>query len=158
MAVAAHPEHAALWHRVAEGEPTDWDALFGGYAAVVDFPACGFYAELAARYPDAQVVLTVRDPDRAWERVRDTIHRLSTAADSPLPAELRRAFEVGVWQRIFRGAFEDRANATAVFAGWPDEVRRRIPADRLLVWDVADGWPPLCGFLKVEVPDQPFPS
>jgi hypothetical protein len=37
------------------------------------------------------------------------------------------------------------------------EVQDTVPADRLLVWSVSDGWEPLCEFLEVPVPDTPFP-
>jgi hypothetical protein len=156
--VERHPEHVGLWRDVADGRPPNWDAIFAAYESCVDFPACVLYAELMDAYPEAQVVLTVRDPDRAYDRVRDTIYRLSTVPDSPLPAELREAFGALVWDRVFKGAFENRAEAIAVYRRWNDEVEARVPSDRLLVYDVDEGWEPLCGFLGRDVPAEPFPS
>jgi hypothetical protein len=45
-----------------------------------------------------------------------------------------------------------------VFRRRVDMVRDALPADRLLVFDVAQGWGPLCEFLGVEPPaGEPFP-
>jgi hypothetical protein len=156
--VQEHPEQIGFWQSVADGATPDWDALFGRYESCVDFPACVFYAEVADAYPEAKVLLTVRDPQRAYERVRETIYRLTTEPDSPLPAELRDVFQQLVWNRLFGGSFEDRGAAIAIYEGWNDEVRARVPAKRLLVYDVAAGWDPLCAFLDREVPAEPFPA
>src|SRR5215469_10465769 len=56
-----HPEHWPLWQAAAAGQPVDWDAIFAGWGATTDAPACMFYKELAARYPDAKVILGLRD-------------------------------------------------------------------------------------------------
>src|SRR6266496_3478468 len=60
--IQQHPEQTAFWQAVANGGPDDWDALFSAYESSVDFPACVVYAELMEAYPDAKVLLTVRDP------------------------------------------------------------------------------------------------
>src|SRR6266511_1189147 len=156
--IQQHPEQTAFWQAVANGGPDDWDALFGAYESSVDFPACVVYAELMEAYPDAKVLLTVRDPERAYERVRETIYRISTSPDSPFPAALRQVFDTLVWDRVFGGDFDDRASALAAHRRWDDDVKARVPADRLLVYDVDDGWEPLCGFLGENVPAEPFPA
>jgi hypothetical protein len=156
--VAKHPEQAQLWRDVAAGEPVPWDAIFGRYESCVDFPACVFYAELMDGYPDAKVLLTVRDPERSYERVHETIFKLSTADDSPLPPALREAFASIVWDGLFEGRFEDRTHAVGVFRDWVDEVSSRVPTERLLVYDVAEGWAPISRFLGVGVPEAPFPD
>jgi hypothetical protein len=156
--IQQHPEQTAFWKGVADRGADDWDALFDAYASSVDFPACVVYAELLEAYPDAKVLLTVREPERAYERVRETIYKISTGPDSPLPAELRHVFDELVWNRVFGGAFEDRARAVATYRRWDDGVKARVPAERLLVFDVDEGWEPLCSFLGRDVPDEPFPS
>jgi hypothetical protein len=156
--VREHPEQVALWQEVADGRPPDWDALFAEYESCVDFPACVVYADLMEAYPEAQVLLTVRDPERAYDRVRDTIYKLTTTPDSPLPVELREAFDRLVWDRVFEGAFENRAKAIDVYRRWNDDVHARVPGERLLVYDVDEGWEPLCRFLGRDVPAEPFPS
>jgi len=63
--------HGPFWReamrRKAQGEPIDWEAAFADYRATVDFPAANFWAELAQAYPEAKVVLTVRDPNRWYD-------------------------------------------------------------------------------------------
>jgi hypothetical protein len=155
--VQEHPEQTSLWQALAAGA-CDWHALFGPYASCVDFPACVFYAELLDAYPDAKVLLTVRDPERAYERVRESIYKLTTSPGSPLPAGLLQVFRDVVWAGLFGSVFEDRAHALDVYRRWNDEVATRVPADRLLVFDVDEGWEPLCGFLDRDVPEEPFPD
>ena len=91
--VFEHPEHAGFWQAAWRGEPVDWDGLLGGYEAAVDWPACTFYEELLQRYPDARVLLSVRDPERWYESTRDTIYQINLVQDhrrlSTLPRGLR---------------------------------------------------------------------
>jgi Sulfotransferase domain len=170
--VFAHPEHADLWLAAWRGEPVDWDAFLGDYESAVDWPACTFYEELLERNPDAKVILTVRDPDRWYESTRSTIYELSMVATrSPLfslvfgAIRLLRFGKLGrgnmaeeiIWDGTFDGRFEDKPYAIEVFERHNEEVRRRVPPDKLLVYEVSEGWEPLCEFLGVEVPDAPFP-
>src|SRR5438876_6013583 len=91
--VQKHPEQTAAWKAVVDGGTADWDAIFAGYESCVDFPVCAVYRELMEAYPEAKVLLTVRDPGQAYDRVRDTIYRLTAAPDSPLPKELREVLD-----------------------------------------------------------------
>jgi Sulfotransferase domain len=123
------------------------------------------------RYPDAKVILTVRDPERWYESVRGTIYNVQSVASSlvltlsglfvPRVNQLRRVARMSsklAWEDVFGGRFEERGYATGVFERWNDEVKRRVPAERLLVYEVKDGWEPLCDFLGVAVPEgKPFP-
>ena len=168
----AHPGHADSWEAARRGEPVDWDGFLGGYGATVDWPGCTFYEELMGRYPDARVLLNVRGSGRWYTSMRDTVYELSRiTGDSPLSrqtfgllglfvpavgkvARLNRAL---LWQDTFDGRFEDEDYAKAVFERHNAEVRRKVPPEKLLVYEVKDGWQPLCDFLGVEVPDKPFP-
>jgi hypothetical protein len=170
--VFEHPEHAGFWQAAWRGEPVDWDGLLGGYEAAVDWPACTFYEELLQRCPDARVLLSVRDPERWYESTRDTIYqiskitagsRLSRAVFAFVGLFVSGVFEIGrmgneiIWQGTFDGRFEDRSHAIEVFVRHNEEVKRRVPAEKLLVFEVKEGWGPLCEFLGAEVPDKPFP-
>jgi hypothetical protein len=170
--VFAHPEHADFWISAWRGEQADWDGVLGGYEAAVDWPACTFYEELMERCPDAKVLLSVRDPERWYESTRSTIYELSMTFDrSPIFravfalisllvfggfARTNMVNEI-IWQGTFDGRFEDRRHAIEVFERHNEEVRRRIPPGRLLVYEVKEGWGPLCEFLGVPEPEQPFP-
>jgi hypothetical protein len=173
--VFANPKHADFWKSAWRGEPVDWDGVLGSYGAAVDWPACAFYAELMERHPDAKVLLSVRDPEKWYESVRSTIYELGRiSTGSPLSRLsfallsllVFGAFKTGqgpmteeiVWQGTFDGKFEDKHRAIEVFNRHNEEVRRRVPQGQLLIYEVKEGWGPLCEFLGVEEPDKPFPS
>ncbi len=143
------------WEAVIRGEPVRWDAIFTGYQASVDWPACAFYQELMRAYPDARVLLTVRDPERWYESVKSTIYR----APDNVPADNSHARMIStlIWQGTFNGKFEDKDYALGIFNQHNEEVRHYVPPEKLLVYDVKEGWEPLCTFLGVAVPDKPFP-
>ena len=163
LEVVASLDQARAWDAAARGEPVDWDRIFAGYRATVDLPGCVFYRELLAKYPEAKVILTVRDPERWYDSVRQTIHFASNTFPkwavvlSPRMLVFQRMLD-RLWERLFRGRFEDRAFAIEVFNRHNKQVCRDVPADRLLVYEVSQGWGPLCAFLGVPVPEgKPFP-
>lgn len=150
-----HPETAPQWEAAAEGKPVDWEALLAGYRAAVDWPVCHFYRELARIYPNAKVILTVRDPESWFRSTQSTIFapELVAQVDSrPIGGFLKKAVFP-----MFGGRMHDRENAVAVYERHNAEVRRTITAERLLVYDAAQGWEPLCGFLGVPAPAESFP-
>ncbi len=69
---AGSRRNVPLWLDAIDGQP-DWDAIFAGFRSTTDYPACNYWRELAAHYPDAKVVLTVRDPDSWFDSVSETI-------------------------------------------------------------------------------------
>jgi hypothetical protein len=170
--VLAHPEHTSFWISAWRREPADWEGVLGVYEATMDWPACTFYGELMERHPDAKVILSVRDPERWYESVRNTIYELSVIVPRhPIyrigytlvclfvlrgPGNIDLADEI-IWQGTFDGRFEDENHAIEVFERHNAEVQQRVPENRLLVYDVKSGWGPLCEFLGVEEPDEPFP-
>ncbi len=153
------PDRARLFHKAADGDLGSLDAALDGYRSTVDWPGTYFWRELVARHPDAKVVLTARDPQQWYDSVHRTIYRAATAprpADDDLATAIDMAHAV-VWDGTFAGRFADRDFAVRVFTGHHDAVRREVPAGRLLEYEVTQGWAPLCGFLGVPVPDEPFP-
>lgn len=165
-----HPEHLPLWEAAVRGEPVDWEALFGGYRSAVDWPSAASYGELMERYPEAKVILTVRDSEQWYRSTEGTIYAMRETQRTfafrlmgalvPFVRNVRRATGVVddlAWEGIFGGRFEDREHAISVFDRLNEEAERRVPPDRLLVYDVKEGWGPLCSFLGVEAPDEPFP-
>lgn len=161
--VIRHRGHVDVWHRVGQGEGADWQDVFADFESAVDFPASVVYRELLEAFPDAMVVHTVRDPERWYDSTFETIYQGRTL----VPGWLRRVcppagrfaemVDLLVWDGIFDGRFEDRAYAVARFDEWTAEVVATVPADRLLVFDVRDGWRPLCDFLGLLQPDTEFP-
>jgi hypothetical protein len=159
------------WREALEGKG-DWDDIFGHFQASVDWPGAFFYRDLMEAYPDAKVLLSVRDGE-AWERsMGETIwgifygdmmiHDLSTAWSRVDPKwasyiNLMKA----MWQKSGLLAGEDEGTGMGTMARamerYNEEVKRTVPADRLLVWSPGDGWGPLCEFLDVPVPGVPVP-
>lgn len=166
-----HPEHLEAWRAAVRGEPVDWEGPLKHYRSTLDWPGAPFYEKMMRAYPEAKVILTVRDPNRWYESTRNTIYEMNGTASSPLftlmswfvprVRNVKRA--VGIvddlaWRDTFGGRFEDREHAISVFNEWNEGVKRRVPAEKLLVYDVKEGWGPLCAFLGVEVPEgEPFP-
>lgn len=165
--VFKHSERAALWEEAfattRRGEAFEWERLFAGYAATADWPAAFFWRELAADYPDAKVVLSIRDPEAWYESMRRTVYalrhdselarRLAQAVGAPSFADwMPRLTDQIIWEGTFDGRFEDRAHALRVFADHAAAVAAAIPPERLLVFEARDGWEPLCRFLGVPVP------
>src|SRR4051812_14465442 len=70
-----HAEQVRYWEQASAGQPVDWDTLFEGYQSIVDYPGCRYYRELLAHYPDAKVLLTVRNPESWYESARETIYQ-----------------------------------------------------------------------------------
>jgi hypothetical protein len=153
LEVFAHPETVPLWVAAGDGRP-DWDAIFDGYASMVDHPGCMYWRQLAQHYPDAKVLHTVRDPDKWFDSTQATIFNPDRPAPPP-GADMGRFFDhLAAW---YGGDRHDRAFMTDFFRRHTEAVTAGVPKDRLLVFDVADGWAPLCPFLGVPVPETPFP-
>jgi hypothetical protein len=160
-----------LWQRVAEGDP-DWEAIFGDAQSTCDFPSGFYYRELIDYYPEAKVVLSVRSADGWVKSMRDTIWPVYFGPSAMHHVcEARRAVDPN-WDHYIRTMFaitfhpqtgplgkdhESDAGLAASMERWNDEVKATVPAERLLVWEPADGWEPLCEFLDVAVPDGPVP-
>jgi hypothetical protein len=173
--VIAEPRRVRQWLDIGEGRARNWDEIFDGFQSAVDWPASAYWRELAQHHPQAKIVLTVRDPGRWYESVRDTIFAGALAERRPMPAHRRlvrrlvalrapdfalypKMSRATVMDRVFDGRIDDRAHVIDVYHRHIAEVRATIPPDRLLVFDVRDGWPPLCDFLSLPIPDEPFPQ
>lgn len=156
--------HVPVWADHLAGRPVDWARHFSPYEAAVDFPASIVYRDLMDVFPEAKVLHTVRDPDRWYDSTRETIYLARDLwpgwmrAAVPPVRDLSRVIDGMIWDGLFEGRFEDRAWAIDRYEQWTDEVIATVPADRLLVFDVREGWGPLCEFLGVLEPAGPFPN
>ncbi len=143
--VFENPEHVEGWEAAREGR-ANWEELFRGYRASVDWPGAAFYEELMERCPEAKVILTVRNPERWYESVRSTIYNVQNVASSPIFSlaavfvprmrQMRRIARMAsdlAWEDVFDGRFEDRGYAIEVFERWNEEVKRRVLAERLFI-------------------------
>ncbi|MEQ9125962.1 MAG: sulfotransferase [Alphaproteobacteria bacterium] len=158
--VMGNPAQPAVWKAVAAGEPVDWRKAFDGYVSQVDWPGASVWAQTMDAFPEAKVVHTERPEDAWWNSFSVTIGKFFSNADRlDLPPHFRDIFETMV-DVFLKKTFEDHTDrdcAIAAYRANNSRVRETVPADRLLVFDVAEGWAPLCRFLDVPTPEGPFP-
>jgi hypothetical protein len=155
LEVFTHPEHVAVWHDAALGKPVDWDKLFAGYAAAVDWPASAYWPELMQEFPDALVLLSVRDPNSWWDSANETI--LRSHDNNPFATAEWKAMVAAMFAKLWKSGQVDRDMALEEFEANIARVKREVPANRLLVWNARDGWEPICKALGLPVPEEPFP-
>lgn len=154
--VFPRPEHVGLWRRAVMGESVDWDAFLAGFVAIVDWPGAAAWEEMAAAYPDAKVLLSVRDSaEQWWSSFSRTILQVMQRGPGG-PDDEWYAMSVDMLER-FTPSYADRDAAMAAYEAHNDRVRDRVPAERLIEWRPGDGWEPLCRRLGLAVPPEPFP-
>jgi hypothetical protein len=155
-----HEELLPPWDAAAHGVIPDWDEVFREFDSQVDWPGTAFWRELTDFYPDAKVILTIRAEEDWFDSIQSTIVPLARVralgGTEHIRAVAEMAFELIVKQ-TFEGNIKDREHVLSVFRRHNEEVRRSVDPDRLLTYDVSDGWRPLCRFLGVPVPASPFP-
>ena len=159
--VRDNPEHLPDWEAAAHGDTVDWDRVFQGYRSQVDWPGARYWRDLAAHFPQAKVILTVRDPDAWFDSVQATIVPFLAARGTHQSPHMNAIAEMAhrsIEAQVFDNRMSDRAHATRVFRQHIAEVQSEVPGDRLLTFDLRDGWRPLCAFLDVDAPDMPFPK
>lgn len=170
-----HPEHWRYWGAAAKGEAINWEELFSGYSAAVDGPTCFFWPELMREYPDALIVLSIRDADSwfdSWQQTvrksavqRDIRARPAGRGETPINAthateEHRPGMAARPAAMHARMPYRRDGSREEVIRGFEKHnsaVRTGVPPERLVVWRPSDGWAPLCAALGMPVPDEPFP-
>jgi hypothetical protein len=151
------PDDPDIWGDAYRGQSPEWRSFFAGYQATVDWPAAPFWQELSDAFPDAIILLSVRDPDSWFRSASSTIFpALATyfAADAPDDGWTRMG--VGMMTRLTPD-WRDEDAAKAAFVAYNDAVRAAAPSERLVEWRPSDGWEPICEALGFAVPRQPFP-
>ncbi len=161
MEVFRHPEHVPMWAAAHRGEPVDWEQLYDGYRATVDWPSCNLWREHAALYPNAKVILSTRDPDSWYDSVMNTIY---TVVDDAQRRTTRRCERFGEWacditwkQRVRQSHGRSRSRDHGVTTRTSSTSRRRCRNRVCWCSRRKQGWEPLCRFLGVDVPDEPYP-
>ena len=158
--ISEHPDQLANWKAIAAGEPVDWEQVYAGYRSQVEWPGAHVWEQAAAAFPDAKVIHNERPEDDWWNSFDSTIGKFfSVFQKLDLPPHIVEQFTL-MHDWMMQGTFADftdRDCAIAAYRANNHRVRETIAPERLLVFHVADGWEPLCQFLEVPVPDQPFP-
>ncbi len=152
---------------------TDWAALFEGFNTVTDYPICLYYETLLEKYPDAKFVHTIRNPEKWYASVRETIYRgkpknvkeglrlvynLIRSSDMRKVAPVFQYNDKVIWGNQFQNKFENKAFAIDTYLAHTERVKATIPKEKLLIFSVKDGWASLCDFLNLPVPETPFPQ
>ena len=154
------------WILLGRGDPRgDLSAALAGYTAACDYPSCLYYKELLRMNPTAKVILTVRDADKWYESTSQT--------NWAIPGVIAKTWILGYFMAgflrdgndmILRRAIgghqyiDNREHCIAAYKRHIEEVKRFVPPAQLLVFEVKEGWGPLCEFLGKPVPSVPFPN
>lgn len=166
---ANNPHHAYEWQKLSQGQNIDWEVIFAGYQAALDLPSQRYYKELMQAYPNAKVLLTIRDPESWYQSINSTFFQMGA----------ERTFLDMVWYRLrcllskrkrqldlldkltskilgqdyFQNRLADRQFILDFFDMHTEAVKLHVPADKLLIYEVKSGWQPLCDFLECPIPE-----
>ena len=147
-------DHCPIWTAAAKGQYPDWNEFLTGYGSTVDWPSAALWKEMSEALPEAIVVLSIRDAQAWWESAHSTIFQAIPHHPDP------------VWQEMIQTLFalktqmkmDDEKSCIEAFNAHNEEVIKTISPERLVVWNAADGWEPLCKALNVPIPNEPFPK
>lgn len=168
----AHPKNLKFWKELEATGTTNFDILFDGFKATVDFPGYPYYKILMKQYPKAKVILSVRNVDKWYESTAKTLRKsgpqtvlakIELFSKMIFNTSLRDTFlcirfmKKTFLSKQFDSQFDSKTHAKAVFQKHIEDVKAYVPKDKLLVFDVAEGWQPLCEFLNTPVPAEDFP-
>jgi hypothetical protein len=160
--VFPRPDHVKMWLDAALGKRVDWDLLFRNFVSTVDWPSARWWKELAAHHPDSKVVLSLHDPESWYKSMSETIYQPMTwpvPDDAPeIVKQQNQMARKAILADTFDNRFEDKDHAIAVFNRHNQEVRDTVDPKRLLVFEARMGWEPLCKFLEVPTPNEPYPQ
>ena len=158
--VAKNREHNDIWNDAMNGRSVDWNFLFADYRSAVEWPAVAFLPELTSHFPDAKVILTLRNPESWFESANATMfYGLELSAHNPDPIKRERGSMARrlILERTFDGKYRDKDHAIQIYKKHILNVVKLTPSNRLLQFNVKEGWEPLCAFLDRSTPDEPFP-
>ncbi|MDJ0910474.1 MAG: sulfotransferase [Woeseiaceae bacterium] len=158
--VFKNEDQLSTWRDAADGKPVDWSAAFAGWRSAMDWPSTHYWRELASAWPDAKVILTVRPEARWVTSFSLTIRRLiegRASVSNPYWRDVLAMAQKMIAEQTFDNRMHDEDVLYRKYRERADQVVGEIPAERLLVYDVADGWEPLCDFLGVDTPETDFP-
>lgn len=158
--VDKNPGHQELWKSALGGERIDWDDLFSAYKSTVEWPGVTFFDQIFQHYPHARVILTMRDAESWYESVRDTLFEAMALSAQHSDPSIRKGGGLShhLMERAFAGRYGEKEHVIEVYRKHIEYVVEVVPGERLLQFDVRDGWRPLCAYLEKAVPAEPFPK
>lgn len=156
--VIGDPVQVRLWTDAANGRP-DFVRIFDGFQSAVDFPVAAYWQDVLAANPGAKVILSDRDPEDWYGSFSQTI--LPLILDKASWPEERRAWFEMIEKVIVGKALGGRTDRDGILEAYRANtaaVRELEAEGRALVFRAQDGWPPLCRFLGVGMPDETYPK
>lgn len=179
------PEHSAAWAAYADGTGSVQEAIMmavdAGYNATCDQPMADMFAEQMGMFPNAKVILTIRDSPEKWASSWKVLMEFIRVQERPF--SLWKPFYPTFIQWIpFMQNWKQMRNIMGVHLGlspgqlireydsepkeWLENqykahnkmVQEHVPKNQLLVFNVKEGWGPICKFLGREIPEEPFPK
>ena len=164
-----HDEWVAIYR---QGTTPDFLSMYKDVDAVTDLPAAIWYDEIHQTFPDAKVILSVRDNEDVWlkswvEQIAlfrrgGFFQRMIMQVIWRHIIPLTKGFDVPFFDDIDMAAYGTlRPESTVLYKKkyreHNERVRAVIPKEKLLIFNVKQGWKPLCEFLGCDIPDQEFP-
>ena len=166
--ILLNKKDAKIWHKsiFKHNQKFNWEEIYEGFGACLDFPSCNYFKELMKAYPDAKVILTTRDDQswiKSWNVLNNQVLKSFTfrflaripGTSFKLQKDIHNEMILGK-NGAFKGAITDK-DRMKMFNEWNQSVIKYVPEDRLLVYQVKEGWGPLCNFLDVPMPSDSFP-
>ncbi|WP_420642456.1 sulfotransferase family protein [Candidatus Leptofilum sp.] len=151
------PKDMSLWEGAFEGKPVNWREFYADYEAA-DWPAAFFYKEIIDVHPEAKLLLTIRDPEKWVESVSNTVQQgMNIKLPIPHLRRIKHFIITYAADKLFDGRLDDKAHMIRCYHRHVENVKAYVPENRLLLYDVRDGWESLCQFLAVNAPHQPYP-
>ena len=143
--------------------------IFKGYLATVDAPGYMFYEKFMDWNPEAKIILSVRDSPEEFaksvveaffpERKEPWLQRKFWEMIRSLGSS-KHFYWIIEYNKKFHGmdmTHPDLDSLSLMYTDWMEKIMNTVPPERLLVYNVKEGWDPLCKFLGMDIPNHPFP-
>ena len=158
--VTKNEGHTEMWNEALEGKPVDWQVLFANYGSAVEWPTITFLPQIMAQFPQAKIILTTREPDLWFESANATIFdglELSAYHPDPIKRKQGNMTRRLILEHTFVNRYREKPFALEVMRRHNEQVIKFVPPERLLIYQVHEGWEPLCAFVGKPIPPAPFP-
>ena len=158
--IMENPDQLRHWKAIFSGADVDWSDVFEGYNSQVDWPGAACWEKSMIAFPGAKIIHTERPEEDWWLSFNSTIGKFFGLFDQLEPPPVFKEIFVTMRDGFLTDTFTDFTDRDSAIAAYRENnrrVREIVPADRLLVFNVAEGWKPLCNFLNVPQPTTAFP-
>lgn len=153
----ANPSHAPYWDDVTDGKTINWKELFHGYQALADVPCITFMDKIIEAFPKAKVILNTREFESWYESAKEVLFDRRYVWNKSYPHTIKSDdYYLDV---VLEGKYHDKEYMRNYFTSYYEKIKSLVPPEQLLTdYEVKHGWEPICKFLGLEVPNEPFPK